>query len=248
MPSLEENLSVWNTWHNWAEKGDEWSSDWGGPEAQWFGTLYPRIHRFIPAGTILEIAPGHGRWTQFLKDHCEKLIVVDLAEKCIEACKERFKSSAHISYHVNDGRSLEMVSDRSLDFVFSFDSLVHVEADVIEGYLDELSNKLKPNGIGFIHHSNLAPHLTNGDFPSGINPNCWRGKTMSAKLFEEYCDNADLQCISQELTNWDNDLLIDTMSVFTPKGSVWARPNRVVKNGRFREEIYMIGALSHLYT
>jgi cyclopropane fatty-acyl-phospholipid synthase-like methyltransferase len=39
------------------------------------------------------------------------------------------------------------------DFVFSFDSLVHVESDVIENYLTQLAKKLKPNGIGFIHHS-----------------------------------------------------------------------------------------------
>ncbi|MEK6280890.1 MAG: hypothetical protein AABN95_11100 [Acidobacteriota bacterium] len=28
----------------------------------------PRIHPFIPVGTILEIAPGYGRWTHYLKD------------------------------------------------------------------------------------------------------------------------------------------------------------------------------------
>jgi ubiquinone/menaquinone biosynthesis C-methylase UbiE len=248
MPSLEDNLSAWNTVYNWKAEGDEWSSCWGGPEAQWFGTLYPRIHRFIPRSTILEIAPGHGRWTHFLKNYCENLIVVDLAEKCIEACKERFKSSSHVTCYVNDGKSLEMVPDNSIDFVFSFDSLVHVEKDVIEGYLGELSRKLRPNGIGFIHHSNLAVYVDGGEGHLDINSTCWRGKTMSARLFEEYSDKFNLQCISQELTNWNNDLLIDTMSVFTPKGSVWARPNRVVENGRFRHEISMIGALSHLYT
>ena len=109
MPSIEENLSVWNRSYDWSQEGDEWSSAWGGPEAEWFGTILPRIHALIPAGTILEIAPGFGRWTHYLKDHCERLIVVDLSEKCIEACKTRFSSSAHITYHVNDGRSLEMI-------------------------------------------------------------------------------------------------------------------------------------------
>ena len=32
-----------------------------------------------------------------------------------------------ISYFVNDGRSLAMVPERSVDFAFSFDSLVHVD-------------------------------------------------------------------------------------------------------------------------
>jgi hypothetical protein len=27
---------------------------WGGSEPQWFGSLYPRLHRFLPARAILE--------------------------------------------------------------------------------------------------------------------------------------------------------------------------------------------------
>src|SRR5207253_469039 len=156
MPSVEENLSTWDRSYDWTQGGDEWSSAWGGAEAEWFGTILPRIHSFIPAGTVLEIAPGYGRWTHYLKDSCEKLILVDLAERCIDACKQRFASSSHITYHVNDGKSLEMIADNSIDFVFSFDSLVHAEADVLEAYLSQLAKKLKPNGVGFIHHSNLG--------------------------------------------------------------------------------------------
>ena len=32
-------------------------------DSQWFGLIFPRIHAFLPTGTILEIAPGFGRWT-----------------------------------------------------------------------------------------------------------------------------------------------------------------------------------------
>jgi 16S rRNA A1518/A1519 N6-dimethyltransferase RsmA/KsgA/DIM1 with predicted DNA glycosylase/AP lyase activity len=51
----------------------------------WRGMLRPRINAWVPTGTILEIAPGFGRWTRFLKDVCDRLVVVDLAERCIEA-------------------------------------------------------------------------------------------------------------------------------------------------------------------
>ena len=83
---------------------------------------------------------------------------MDLSSKCIESCKQRFAYASHISYHINDGRSLDMIENRSIDFVFSFDSLVHAEADVLESYLDQLSNKLKPHGVGLIHHSNLLQY------------------------------------------------------------------------------------------
>jgi hypothetical protein len=51
-----------------------------------------------------------------------------------------------------------MVPDDSIDFVFSFDSLVHAEADVMQAYLNQLVRKLKLNGVGFIHHSNIGEY------------------------------------------------------------------------------------------
>ena len=49
-----------------------------------------------------------------------------------------------------------MVDDESIDFAFSADSLVHADLDVIAAYLSELARTLRPNGVGFIHHSNLG--------------------------------------------------------------------------------------------
>ena len=42
------------------------------------GSILPRIARFLPAGSMLEIAPGHGRWTAYLREHCDTLAIVDL--------------------------------------------------------------------------------------------------------------------------------------------------------------------------
>ena len=264
MPSVEENLSTWDRSYDWTQGGDEWSSAWGGAEAEWFGTILPRIHSFILAGTVLEIAPGYGRWTHYLKDSCEKLILVDLAERCIDACKQRFASSSHITYHVNDGKSLEMIADNSIDFVFSFDSLVHAEADVLEAYLSQLAKKLKPNGVGFIHHSNLGMYseliaMTKKAPPASRGlliekgelidlETAWHAQSMTAKLFEEYCEDAGMQCISQELIGWFNKFLVGCFSTFTPKDSAWARPNRVLENSRFMDEVKMINSLSLLYS
>jgi len=52
---------------------------WGGPQKQWENSIYLRIKSHVLAASILEIAPGYGRWTDFLKDLCSKLIVLDLA-------------------------------------------------------------------------------------------------------------------------------------------------------------------------
>ena len=264
MPTVKQNREFWNQDYEWTKQGEEWSSVWGGSEAQWFGAILPRIHAFVPTGTILEIAPGFGRWTAYLEKYSNHLAVVDVAEDCIKACQQRFASDSHINYYVNDGKSLAMIQDKSIDFVFSFDSLVHAEAAVIEAYLNQLAIKLQPNGIGFIHHSNLGKYqrafsfidkipsevrelVINKNFLASIHGRA--GSRMTAELFADYCDQSGLQCISQELVNWGTDeLLIDCFSVFTPKDSTWARLNNVIENRDFMKEAGFIKQLSPLYT
>ena len=250
MPTVDQNRSRWGVDYCGPQQGEEWSASWGGSEAQWFETLLPRIHPFLPARTILEIAPGHGRWTHFLKDCCSQLVIVDVGAACIEACRQRFSACSHISYHVNDGRSLEMVADRSVDFAFSFDSLVHAEADVIQSYLEQLSIKLTPNGVGFIHHSHLGAYrrafalmnrvprkLKQRLEGIGLLPHDhWRAPSVSAPVFESLCSRAGLVCIGQELVNWNGRITIDAFSLFTPTGSTWVRPNRVFRNTAFMGE------------
>ena len=260
MASIAENAALWEDRWDWSPGGDEWSAWWGGTEALWFGAVLPRIHAFLPAPAILEIAPGYGRWTQFLKDYCERLTVVDLTARCIDHCRERFADATHIDYHVNDGRSLEMVPDGSIDFAFSFDSLVHVEADVIEAYLGQLAAKLRPDGVGFIHHSNIGayraltalarrtpesirlPLVNRGAM---IDVYAWRAESVTADLFAESCEHAGLSCIAQEKISWERGpYLTDALSVFTPRGSRWDRERAVLSNPLFRREA---GRMARLY-
>src|SRR5579862_2434811 len=155
MASIDENKYLWDKVYDWSQAGDEWSGGWGSPRAQWEGCLRPRIFPFL-RGRILEIAPGHGRWTQFLRRHCTSLVGIDLAPSCVEICKLRFKDYENLEFKVNDGHTLPMVDDASIDFAFSFDSLVHAESDAVSSYVGELARVLKPDGVAFIHHSNLG--------------------------------------------------------------------------------------------
>lgn len=261
MPSVEQNKAVWNDNYDWKQVGDEWSKSWGGPQMQWYGSLLPRLHAFIPAQTILEIAPGFGRWTQFLKDQCANLIVVDLSERCIQACQERFAAVSHIAYHVNDGKSLDMVPDESIDFAFSFDSLVHVEDDVIQAYISQLAKKLRGNGVAFIHHSNLGeyPYYQRiSKYPKVrrmlrvlrvIEKNIhWRAFTVTAARVAQHAADNHLRCISQEKIPWGTKrALIDCMSVIVRQDSDWPTDNEVLSNPAFTQEKRNVAQLARLY-
>ena len=265
MPSVEQNTEVWDQTYSWTQHGDEWSEDFGNTEAMWWFALRTRLHRYLPADTIIEIAPGHGRWTEYLRHLCRSLVIVDLSENCIATCKKRFANASNITYVVNDGRSLDTVPDNSIDFAFSFDSLVHCEKDVIAAYLNEIARTLKPDGVGFVHHSNIGAYSRLLDvfnaLPSrfhlkgafsrlaSLDVSAWRAPSMSAATFPELCEDANVDCISHELINWHHGrCMIDAISVFTGRASRWTRQCEILSNPRFVEAASGIKTLSRLYT
>jgi SAM-dependent methyltransferase len=234
--------------YDWKQAGEEWSEPWGTSQAQWNGTILPRIHDYLPARTILEIAPGFGRWTHFLKEYCDELWAVDKSNECIEACRQRFASTPHVRCYLNDGRSLSMIPDRSIDFIFSFDSFVHTNRDVVETYVRELRTKLKVGGKGFIHHSNFGEYVNSRrerlpdvlakpliklqilDWAHHRNPG------MTAELFRALCEQNALHCITQELVNWRGRRLIDCLSLFVRCDSAKQDPTKIIRNPNFMRE------------
>ena len=234
--------------YDWKDAGEEWSERWGTSAAQWSGTIWPRIKDWLPVGTILEIGPGYGRWTHYLKNHCERLIVVDRASECIEACRDRFADEPKISGFVNQGGSLEMIPDQSVDFVFSFDVFVHIKRDVVEQYLREFRRTLKVGGRGFIHHSNLGAYHTFQEKrpPTGLRKlfTKWhlldedhhRTPTMSAQLFRTISLRYGLPCLQQELINWRGRRLIDCFSWFERSDVTGPGATKIVQNPNFMKE------------
>jgi len=234
--------------YDWKEAGEEWSEPWGSSAAQWDGAILPRIRDCLPAGTILEIAPGFGRWTHFLKDYCDELWAIDKSSECIDACRQRFAADAHVQCCLNDGLSLSMIPDGSVDFVFSFDSFVHTNCDVVEAYLCQLRTKLKIGGKGFIHHSNFGEYVNS---PRERLPDAlakpliklhildWahhRNPSMTAELFHVLCEQNGLRCITQELVNWRGRRLIDCLSLFVRSDSAEENATKIIQNPNFMRE------------
>jgi ubiquinone/menaquinone biosynthesis C-methylase UbiE len=244
--SIQKNKVQWSN-YDWSQGGDEWSASWGGTEQLWHKTILPRIRRCLPSGHILEIAPGFGRCTQYLVRQCDKLTLVDLTEKCIQAYKQRFSNYPHVHYFVNDGKSLDMIEDNSVDFVFSWDSLVHVEKDVMQSYLHDLSSKLKPGGVGFLHHSNIGAFRDPKTGKLTVKNRHWRGENMSAELFRVYCQEAGLSCLTQEIIAWGDSILNDCFSTFIKKDGI--KPDKIIilENPDFMEEAKGLKNLPDIY-
>jgi len=268
MPSIEENR-FWGQ-YAWPQDGAEWSNEWGDVETHWYITILPRIRRFLPAKRILEIAPGFGRWSGFLIDRAEQYVGIDLNPECTAACQKRFADADHAKFGTNDGKSLDAVPNNSVDLAFSFDSLVHVEIDVISSYLRELSQKLAPNGIAFLHHSNLgeydglplreAERLKRLTIKWPLVPKIldrlqitnwshWRARSVTSKSFAASSSTNGLKCIGQEIIRWGrhNRRMIDCLSTITRPGSKWERSNVVIRNPYFMAEAASARVVSRMY-
>jgi ubiquinone/menaquinone biosynthesis C-methylase UbiE len=259
MPSIDANRRLWNDDYTWTADGDEWSEHWGCAELQWHGSLLPRVRQFLPAARVVEIAPGRGRWTQFLLDACDHLTGVDLSPTCVQACRERFADHENAVFHETDGRHLTGVPDGTTDFVFSFDSLVHAELDVMEAYLREVARVLTPQGAAFLHHSNVwahrryygprrwIPFYSTVARTGLIDPHNWRGYTVSAERIAHAAERVGLRAIRQEIVPWNSRHLIDCMTTLVRRGaSADTTPCRI-ENPLFEMEARSWGTVRALY-
>lgn len=233
MPSIRENKKTWKS-YKWEQRGDEWSERWGSTEMLWYGTILPRIHWGVPCGHLLEIAPGYGRVTRFLVERCERYSGIDLTPKCVASCRTRFADLDHVGFHLNDGKSLDAVEDASVDFAFSWDSLVHADIQVISAYLDGMTRKLKPGAYAFLHHSNLARYVDPGSGSVTVPNEHWRDPTVSAALVQDKCREVGLACVSQELVQWLSEDWIDCFSV--GRNAAADRPTEVLTHPDFAAE------------
>lgn len=244
MPTVAENLTYWQR-YDWKDRGREWGGGYGSIEQGWAHAILPRIGAFLPAGHVLELAPGYGAWTDFLRPLCKKMTLVDLTPNCIEHCRQRFGRKG-MTYHTNDGRSLAMVEDGTIDFVFSVHSLVHADHDVMRGYVEQLGTKMKPGAFGFIHHSNLGEYA--GEFETWPEKDLhWRGRDMTGEKFREDCRGAGLACVMQEIIPWGSDKMIDAYSLFARPRPGQVLEERVERNTGYWEHVWQRIELAKRY-
>ena len=183
--SVDKNREHWTDW-DWSRRGEEWTSS-----EQWKRRVVAEVlERFVPVGgTVLEIGPGGGRWSEALKARADRLILVDLTQTTLELCRELLGDD-HVDYVLNDGRSLTAVSDASIDYIWSFDAFVHIAPLDTAAYLEEFARVLRPGGGGLIHHGSRRE---------------WRGwrSPMSAPLFKRLAEERGLLVV-QQLSEWED--------------------------------------------
>jgi FkbM family methyltransferase len=191
-----EEQRLWNDEQMWVMDGHEWSKSFGTTENLWNKYIFDSIKEFR-GKKILEIAPGFGRMTQFLSILANELIVVDLNPLCIEKTKQKLGNHV-LAYFINDGKSLLKIRNNSQDLVFSYDSFVHMHANVTEEYIKEIYRVLKPGGCGYIHHSWIY-----GGTENSVNNIAGRAN-MSPEQFKQLVEYYGMEIISQNAISFES--------------------------------------------
>ncbi len=187
--SPSENRGVWSAW-DWSRGGEEWNDP--DEPAQWKASLIEEV--LLPhlrgASTVLEIGPGGGRWSEVLQPRAEHLVLVDVTNRALELCRERFAAAGNVEYVLTDGGVLPGIEPAAIDFVWSFDVFVHIAPVDINSYLGEIARVLRPASPAVIHHSGRVE----------LGPPGWRSP-MTAPLFANLARQHGLD-VERQFNSW----------------------------------------------
>jgi len=182
---IRRNYEKWQN-YDWRQGGEEWTVS-----EQWKQSLIDEVllKQIPPGKDVLEIGPGAGRWTEVLQQRARTLSVVDVSDKCIELCRERFTGCSNVRFFVNDGYSLSFIPDESIDCIWSFDVFVHIAPRDVEGYVVEFARILREGARGIVHHANeAAPE------------EAWRSR-LTGQLFAKMLQNFGL-VVKEQFDRW----------------------------------------------
>jgi len=101
--------------------------------------------------TVVEIGPGGGRWTQYLLGF-KSIIVVDFYAEMLDQLKINI-NKPHIRYVKNNGTDFPGIEKDSIDYLFSFGTFVHLDVHLIEAYLKNMREIIRPAANVVIQYS-----------------------------------------------------------------------------------------------
>jgi SAM-dependent methyltransferase len=133
---------------------DLYGLEWGDPEVveplQFIRDRY-LLPYVIPEKCAVEIGPGGGRWTRYMLGF-RKLYVVDYYQEMLTELGRNFVAP-NLTFVKNNGTDFPGINDRSVDYLFSFGTFVHLDMQLIAEYLSNMRRILKPDANIVIQYS-----------------------------------------------------------------------------------------------
>jgi len=187
--NIEDMIGEFGSHQRWVDEF-EYGYKWAPEES--ISLIIALIEKYkpLPVDNILEIAIGYGRVSKLLYKKCINLYGIDINQCCVDYCSSIMPNA---KFTTTDGITLPRYLGLDLayiqfDLIISYDSMVHIDKEIIKIYLNQIKTSLKPFGVCVIHHS-----------ANGINE-IGNRSNMNAKYMEEWCKDMDLKLVDQILS------------------------------------------------
>lgn len=99
---------------------------------------FNKMLRQLDLDNVIELAAGRGRHVPMYEQKANHIVLVDILQKNIDFCKERFKGNEKIAYYCNNGYNLSEPNDNEYSTLFTYDAMVHFEMMDIFEYLKDI--------------------------------------------------------------------------------------------------------------
>lgn len=157
-----------------------------------------RLFSKLNLENVVELACGHGRHVPQYINQAGQITLVDILEKNIQICRERFADFPQVSYYKNNGSDFADLPGNHYTALFTYDSMVHFESIDVYYYLQDTYRILRPGGMALFHHSNNTH-----DYKQSFNNSVHGARSyMSAQLFAHYAHRTGLSIVTQQPIDW----------------------------------------------
>ena len=171
-------------------------------------SIFYQMFRTLDLTSVVELACGRGRHVpQYIKN-AGHITLVDILEKNIQYCQERFSGENKIRYYVNNGCDFQKLETGGVTALFTYDAMVHFESLDVWNYLKETYRILKNGGKALFHHSNNTE-----DYRVSFKTGASGRNYMSRELFAHFADRAGFRVIEQRIIDWDETEALDCLTL-----------------------------------
>ncbi len=146
---------------------------------------------------VIELACGRGRHVKKYIDKATDVTLVDILDKNINICQERFHMYNNIHYYNNNGYNLKELSSDKYTALFSYDAMVHFEMMDIYEYLKDIYRVLIKGGKVLIHHSNY-----DRDYKVSFIDGPYGRSYMNASIFAYMAFRCGFRILEQKVIPW----------------------------------------------
>jgi 2-polyprenyl-3-methyl-5-hydroxy-6-metoxy-1,4-benzoquinol methylase len=154
---------------------DTLGEEWGGPAFADF--IVDVVRPYLgPDADVLELGCGGGKFSQRLAPLCRMLLCTDISAAMIEHTRASLATkvvSGNVSYRILNGRDFQGIPDGSVDFIFSYDVLLHVQPQNVFSYLVDARRVLRDGGVFMLHQISLASDGGMAHFLSQYSGGTW---------------------------------------------------------------------------